>query len=49
MDIRKVKKLIELLQESDVAVGVISGLGAKGYELALNAAMARLETSTDPT
>jgi len=28
---------------SDVAVGVITGLGAKGYELALQAAMARLD------
>jgi len=28
---------------SDVAVGVITGLGAKGYELALQAAIARLE------
>jgi 3-dehydroquinate dehydratase-2 len=28
---------------SDIAVGVISGLGAKGYELALSAATARLE------
>jgi 3-dehydroquinate dehydratase-2 len=28
---------------SDIAVGVISGLGAKGYELALEAALARLE------
>nr|VFK29909.1 MAG: 3-dehydroquinate dehydratase [Candidatus Kentron sp. MB]VFK74991.1 MAG: 3-dehydroquinate dehydratase [Candidatus Kentron sp. MB] len=27
---------------SDVAVGVIAGLGAKGYELALEAAMARV-------
>ncbi|OQX30291.1 MAG: type II 3-dehydroquinate dehydratase [Candidatus Sedimenticola endophacoides] len=27
---------------SDIAVGVISGLGAQGYELALHAAMARL-------
>jgi len=27
---------------SDVAAGVISGLGARGYELALQAAMARL-------
>lgn len=31
---------------SDVAVGVISGLGAKGYELALEAAIHRL-TSTE--
>jgi 3-dehydroquinate dehydratase-2 len=29
---------------SDIAVGVISGLGAIGYELALRAAAARLET-----
>ncbi len=28
---------------SDIAVGVISGLGAKGYELALSAVTARLE------
>jgi len=28
---------------SDVAVGVITGLGARGYELALQAAIARLE------
>ncbi len=28
---------------SDIAVGVISGLGAMGYELALSAATARLE------
>ncbi len=28
---------------SDVAVGVITGLGAKGYELALQAAIARVE------
>ena len=28
---------------SDIAVGVISGLGAQGYELALEAAAARLE------
>ena len=34
---------------SDIAVGVISGLGAKGYELALNAAMAQLEPSTEQT
>jgi 3-dehydroquinate dehydratase-2 len=27
---------------SDVAVGVISGLGAQGYELALQAALHRL-------
>lgn len=30
---------------SDVAVGVISGLGAQGYELALDAACARLATA----
>lgn len=29
---------------SDIAVGVISGLGAQGYELALQAAMSQLET-----
>ncbi len=29
---------------SDIAVGVISGLGAEGYELALRAALTRLET-----
>ena len=29
---------------SDVAVGVISGLGPQGYELALQAALERLET-----
>lgn len=28
---------------SDVAVGVITGLGARGYELALTAAMARVD------
>lgn len=28
---------------SDVAVGVVTGLGAQGYELALQAAMARVE------
>lgn len=28
---------------SDIAVGVISGLGAQGYELALQAAMTRLQ------
>ncbi len=27
---------------SDIAIGVISGLGAQGYELALEAALARL-------
>lgn len=31
---------------SDVAVGVISGLGAQGYELALDAALARLANTT---
>ena len=31
---------------SDVAVGVISGLGAQGYELALQAALFRLSTSS---
>lgn len=31
---------------SDVAVGVISGLGAQGYELALQAALSRLSTSS---
>lgn len=31
---------------SDIAVGVISGLGAQGYELALDAAAARLTTNT---
>ncbi|MDZ7828854.1 MAG: type II 3-dehydroquinate dehydratase [Halofilum sp. (in: g-proteobacteria)] len=30
---------------SDVAVGVVSGLGAQGYELALEAALARLATA----
>ena len=29
---------------SDIAVGVISGLGALGYELALEAALSRMET-----
>lgn len=29
---------------SDVAVGVITGLGAEGYELALRAAISRLDT-----
>jgi len=29
---------------SDIAVGVITGLGADGYELALSAALRRLET-----
>jgi 3-dehydroquinate dehydratase-2 len=32
---------------SDIAAGVISGLGPKGYELALDAAMARLEPRTE--
>jgi len=32
---------------SDVAVGVISGLGAQGYELALQAAIQRLGAPTD--
>lgn len=32
---------------SDIAQGVISGLGAQGYELALSAAISRLEPSTD--
>lgn len=31
---------------SDIAVGVISGLGATGYELALSAAMKQLKSST---
>ena len=30
---------------SDVAVGVVSGLGPQGYELALEAALARLATA----
>lgn len=30
---------------SDIAVGVIAGLGAQGYELALRAALARLSAS----
>ena len=30
---------------SDIAVGVISGLGAQGYELALEAALARLRAT----
>jgi 3-dehydroquinate dehydratase-2 len=29
---------------SDIAAGVISGLGAQGYELALRAALARMPT-----
>lgn len=33
---------------SDVAVGVISGLGAQGYELALAAALSRTETADLP-
>jgi 3-dehydroquinate dehydratase-2 len=32
---------------SDKAVGVITGLGAQGYELALQAAMARLTQTTE--
>lgn len=32
---------------SDIAVGVICGLGVQGYELALNAAMRRLESQQD--
>lgn len=32
---------------SDVAVGVVSGLGATGYELALQAALERLEAPAD--
>ncbi len=32
---------------SDLAVGVISGLGPIGYELALQAALPRLDASTD--
>jgi 3-dehydroquinate dehydratase-2 len=32
---------------SDKAMGVISGLGAQGYELALKAAMTRLNTQTN--
>ena len=31
---------------SDIAVGVISGLGAQGYELALQAAISHLNTQT---
>jgi len=30
---------------SDIAIGVIAGLGAQGYELALQAAMTRIQTS----
>ena len=30
---------------SDIAVGVISGLGAQGYELALHAAIERINNS----
>jgi len=33
---------------SDLAVGVISGLGAQGYELALEAALARLAGGRNP-
>jgi len=32
---------------SDIAVGVIAGLGAQGYEFALRAALARLPASTN--
>lgn len=32
---------------SDIAVGVIAGLGAQGYELALRAALAHLPASTN--
>jgi len=32
---------------SDIAEGVISGLGAQGYELALSAALSRLEQHTE--
>lgn len=34
---------------SDIAVGVISGLGAKSYDLALQAAIAQVETNTPTT
>ncbi len=34
---------------SDIAVGVISGLGALGYELALQAAVQRLSSGTSTT
>jgi 3-dehydroquinate dehydratase-2 len=34
---------------SDIAVGVISGLGAQGYELALQAALHHLATAAQPT
>jgi 3-dehydroquinate dehydratase-2 len=30
---------------SDIAIGVIAGLGAQGYELALQAAMTRIQTT----
>ena len=30
---------------SDIAIGVIAGLGAQGYELALQAAMTRIQSS----
>ncbi len=33
---------------SDVAAGVITGLGALGYELAMRAALARIGTSQNP-
>lgn len=32
---------------SDIAVGVISGLGAQGYQLALQAALAHINSSTN--
>jgi 3-dehydroquinate dehydratase-2 len=32
---------------SDIAVGVVAGLGAQGYELALEAALRRLEPGAD--
>ena len=33
---------------SDIAAGVITGLGALGYELAMRAALARISTSQNP-
>jgi 3-dehydroquinate dehydratase-2 len=33
---------------SDIAVGVITGLGAQGYSLALEAALARVEAGSQP-
>jgi 3-dehydroquinate dehydratase-2 len=33
---------------SDIAVGIISGLGAQGYELALQAAISRLKSQLKP-